>query len=203
MTDRKPLTRREVPLVALSVVLAVLLIASYSISYEESGQITNLNKQVNTQNSQIENLTVQLKVLQGMLSSSNVTNGQLQTQINSIQQELIIDQFTLKQTQNAFKNATNYNSTVFLGGSTSTAGTPFYSTSSVSNNYAGYLKVNVTTTSPNSTIDISWTVHGYSYSFNETVGYHAIVYALALPSSALQFTIGPAITNSYNATLYY
>ncbi len=201
--NKRTWTHREVILVVTVITLSVLLIASFSISYEESNQLATLNKQVKTQNSQIESLTVQMKVLQSMLSNSNVTNSQLQAQINSIQQELILDQFELTQTQNAFKNATNYNSSVFLGGGGGKAATPFYLTTSVVNDFAGYLVVNVTTTSSNSTVDISWSVHGYSYSYKEIVGYHAIVYALALPTNVLQFTIGAATTNYYNATLYY
>ena len=187
--------RQLIPVIA-SILLSILLIVSIAITVDENEQIVKLKQQTN-------DLGTELRSVQARLDNSTLTTEQLQETIFSLQEKLGTIEYELNYSQTRLQEFMNYNSTIPLGGTSFVNPFPAYDTSIVNNvSYAGYLVVNVSTSSSNSTLNISWDVHGYHYFTSEVVGYHNVMYALVLPSSIL-FTVGPALTGSFYVTLYY
>lgn len=198
MGDRMAITlpkgRREVIPVVVSIVLAILLIVSVSITISENEQNAKLKQQSN-------DLETQLESLKTMLNSSNVTTEQLQEKIYTIESELGQVQYELNYTQTRLQDFLNFNSTIPFGGVGGSDSIPFYGTSTIDSYWSGYLVVNVSTSSSNATLNINWDVPGYHYFTSDVVGYHGVIYALLLLST-VQFTVGSVISYSWNATLY-
>jgi uncharacterized coiled-coil protein SlyX len=180
------------------VAVAVEMVLSFSVQVTEKDEtITNLNIEVFNKDSQISQLNSNITDLQNQLTSQNSTINLLTSNLTNLQEianlqksTLMYDDSVVEQISSGYivqGNLVAY----WVNLSISLEETP------IPIDYAGYVVVNITSSTSNSTyVGLSYSSKGFSYDNTVTVGVTGQAYFPILPTNTLYIKIGNTDTSN-------
>jgi uncharacterized coiled-coil protein SlyX len=164
-------------------------------------QLTELNKQISNLQVQTANAKSNLETMENYYNSLlyviNTENHDLAVKLTTANTQIT----NLQNQVNALNEIVNLSvSTVWVNNQTVSQQAGSYTTWSEPASYAGYVSIQVSSSTTNTTFaKVIFSSHGVNYNTQTNVGTSGIAYFPILPSSNITFAIGNDLTNG-NAT---
>jgi zinc-ribbon domain len=173
---------------------------------DDQSTISGLQNQVSTDASQLFSLQSQIASLQYQIQSDN-------SQITSLQNQLTNDQSDISALQGQVANLNSIvslsSSTTWVNSQTISQPAGYYTYWAQSTQYAGYVTVDVQSSSSSNTYAIAeWSANGVTFSQTITVGYSGTAAFPVLPASSVRIGVGNnnffnSATETVTITYYY
>jgi hypothetical protein len=198
MTEPQQKGVRKGIVITLGILVVILGFSTISIYTTLQSQITNLQNQVNDLNSDKSTLQSQLNSLYTSYQDYVSTHSYSDTEFNS----LFTEYNSLNAEYGSYVTAHGWTNTevsdianlaysdIWVNNQTVSQPASYYSYWTVSTGYAGYVSVNVqSSTTTNTFVEVVWSAYGISYDNKITVGASGTAVFPVLPAS-IQVRVG-------------